>query len=97
MSRLNEAYNFSSILDILLIFLGIHLEGPFISKEKRGAHPAKYILDLNDGFDTLLKTYGTLDNVAIVTLAPETENCLPAIKALTDRGIKVSLGILAIT
>jgi len=75
-----------------ICFLGIHLEGPFISKEKRGAHPAKLIKDLDHGFETLLKTYGSLDDVRIVTLAPESDNCLEVIKILSEKGIKVSLG-----
>ena len=68
------------------------MEGPFISKEKRGAHPAKFIKDLDHGFETVLKTYGNLDHVSIVTLAPESDNCLDVIRILTERGIKVSLG-----
>lgn len=73
-------------------FLGIHLEGPFISTEKRGAHPAKYIQNLCNGFDSLLCTFQNLENVSIVTLAPEGDNCMEVVRELTDRGIKVSLG-----
>jgi N-acetylglucosamine-6-phosphate deacetylase len=33
--------------------LGVHVEGPFICKEKKGAHPSQFILNLDDGFKTL--------------------------------------------
>ena len=75
-----------------LLFLGIHLEGPFISREKRGAHPLKYIKELKDGFATLMETYQFLDNVKIVTLAPEIENCPEVVEKLASKGIKVAMG-----
>lgn len=40
----------------------------------------------------MLETYGTLDNVAIITLAPEKENALKVIEELTARNITVSVG-----
>lgn len=46
----------------------------------------------SQGFSTVLETYGSLDNVAIVTLAPEKTNALDVIKALTERNIAVSVG-----
>jgi N-acetylglucosamine-6-phosphate deacetylase len=49
--------------------LGVHLEGPFISKEKLGAHPARHLRDLNGSIGDLHDVYGdSLDNVRIVTL-----------------------------
>nr|CAD7459382.1 unnamed protein product [Timema tahoe] len=72
--------------------LGVHIEGPFINVEKKGAHPPKYIKPLDKGFETVLDMYGSLDNVCILTLAPELENALPIIHELTSRGITVSLG-----
>lgn len=69
------------------------MEGPFISREKRGAHPESHIRNFEDGaFKELLKTYGSLDNVAIVTLAPELTGSHEVIKELTTRGICVSVG-----
>ncbi|KAJ8253671.1 hypothetical protein COCON_G00202830 [Conger conger] len=73
--------------------LGLHLEGPFISLEKKGAHPEKYLRSLNTGgAGELLETYGQLDKVSIVTLAPELPNSLPVVRELAQRGITVSLG-----
>lgn len=73
--------------------LGVHLEGPFISREKRGAHPEAHLRSFEtDGFHDVLATYGSLDNVRIVTLAPELGRSHEVIQALTARGICVSLG-----
>ncbi|RXN35474.1 N-acetylglucosamine-6-phosphate deacetylase [Labeo rohita] len=73
--------------------LGIHLEGPFISEEKRGAHPPKFLRTFKaGGVADLMETYGSLDNVAMVTLAPELANSAAAIRELSGRGIAVSLG-----
>ena len=73
---------------------GLHLEGPFINKEKCGAHPPEYILPLASGTDDFEATYGTLEDVSIVTLAPELGGSAEIIKYLVNRGIKVSLGKL---
>ncbi|XP_046394765.1 N-acetylglucosamine-6-phosphate deacetylase [Ischnura elegans] len=72
--------------------LGIHVEGPFINKEKKGAHPSNCIQTLDKGYDTVLNMYGNIDNVKIVTLAPEIENAGLVIETLTAKGITVSLG-----
>ncbi|TRY97331.1 hypothetical protein DNTS_020615 [Danionella cerebrum] len=72
--------------------LGIHLEGPFISEEKRGAHPPKFLRTFKSGgVADLMETYGPLENVAMVTLAPELANSTGAIRELSRRGITVSL------
>ncbi|ELR62948.1 Putative N-acetylglucosamine-6-phosphate deacetylase, partial [Bos mutus] len=73
--------------------LGVHLEGPFISREKRGAHPEAHLRSFEaDAFQDVLATYGGLDNVRIVTLAPELGHSQEVIRALTALGICVSLG-----
>ncbi|KAG4075562.1 hypothetical protein HA402_003387 [Bradysia odoriphaga] len=72
--------------------LGVHLEGPFISVEKKGAHPAECIKDLNEGAKTANDTYGPLDNVAIITLAPEKVGALDTIEDLSKRGITMAVG-----
>ncbi|XP_042564537.1 N-acetylglucosamine-6-phosphate deacetylase [Clupea harengus] len=73
--------------------IGVHLEGPFISEEKKGAHPPKFLRTFKAGGVTdLLETYGQLDNVVMVTLAPELSNSGPVIQELVRRGITVSVG-----
>ena len=80
-------------LQIISFFsLGLHLEGPFISIAKKGAHNPDFIRTFNNGFNDVLDIYHDLDNVAIVTLAPELERSTEVIEELVKRDIKVSLG-----
>lgn len=73
--------------------LGVHVEGPFISVEKKGAHPEKFLQTFGGpGLSDLLRTYGSLDPVAVVTLAPELEHSGSVIRELSQRGVTVSLG-----
>ncbi|XP_076179158.1 N-acetylglucosamine-6-phosphate deacetylase isoform X1 [Ptiloglossa arizonensis] len=72
--------------------LGIHLEGPFISPSKKGAHPENYIKQFEKGFESVIDMYGSLENVCLVTLAPELPNAQSVITELCKRNIKVSLG-----
>lgn len=72
--------------------LGVHLEGPFISKHKKGAHKAQLIQGLDGGFETLMNVYGSLDNAAIVTLAPELDPDGKVTQALVEKGVTVSIG-----
>lgn len=72
---------------------GLHLEGPFISVKKRGAHPERFLRTFpSGGLADLMEVYGSLDNVALVTLAPELEHSLSVVRELSQRGITVSLG-----
>lgn len=67
--------------------LGIHLEGPFLAKEKSGAHCRDYLKEKID-----LNIYGDLNNVKIITLAPELSNSIETIKEIREKNIVVSAG-----
>ncbi|MEL7035381.1 MAG: N-acetylglucosamine-6-phosphate deacetylase [Cyanobacteria bacterium J06592_8] len=71
--------------------LGIHLEGPFLNSEKRGAHPEDCLLPLTlDNVKRVLGDYAHL--VKVMTLAPELDPTGEVIPRLRDQGITVSLG-----
>lgn len=72
--------------------LGTHLEGPFINVLKKGAHPPECIVDFENGFETLEDVYGSLEDVAIVTLAPEIKGADTVISRLKKKGVVISLG-----
>ena len=71
--------------------LGVHLEGPFISKNKIGAQNPNYLLDpsienfkdICEGYEHIIKT---------ITLAPELEGAKELIKYLKEKNIVVSIG-----
>ena len=71
--------------------LGVHLEGPFLNPQKRGAHPAEYLLPLTiEQIQRVLGDYA--DIVKVITLAPELDATGVAIPYLRSLGITVSLG-----
>lgn len=73
--------------------LGVHVEGPFISAEKKGAHPENFLQTFSSpGLSDLLRTYGGLDQVSVVTLAPELKHSGSVVRELSRRGVTVSLG-----
>lgn len=72
--------------------LGIHLEGPFISRDKKGAHSVQHIKYIESGFQDILEVYGNLDNVSIVTVAPEVVKTGDIVEKFVKQGITVSLG-----
>lgn len=71
--------------------LGVHLEGPCLNPEKRGAHPNEHLQPLTiDGVQTLLGNDASI--VKVMTLAPELDPTGDAIPYLRSLGITVSLG-----
>jgi N-acetylglucosamine-6-phosphate deacetylase len=71
--------------------LGVHLEGPFISLRRRGAHDPEWIIDPEpEAVSELVAAGGGA--LRLVTLAPERHGALTAIKLLTDAGVRVSVG-----
>jgi N-acetylglucosamine-6-phosphate deacetylase len=70
--------------------LGLHLEGPFINPEKKGAHLTQFIKSPTKADIDLLLEHGN-GIIKMMTLAPEC--CDPAlVKMLQDAGILVSAG-----
>ena len=69
--------------------LGLHLEGPFLSPGKKGAH----LLDaIEAADDALFAELLVEESVRLVTLAPERPGALERIEQLVKRGVLVSLG-----
>jgi N-acetylglucosamine-6-phosphate deacetylase len=73
---------------------GVHLEGPFISPEHPGAHPAEHIRAPDTA---LLERLLDAGPVRYVTLAPELPGALGLVELLRSRGIVVSAGHSAAT
>jgi N-acetylglucosamine-6-phosphate deacetylase len=71
--------------------LGVHLEGPCLNPQKRGAHPAAHLQPLTLArIDQILGDHRDL--VKIITLAPELDPTGTVIPYLRSLGIIVSLG-----
>ncbi len=71
--------------------IGIHLEGPFLSHEKRGVQPAEHLLAPNIAtFDRLFEA--AEGHVRLITLAPELPGAVELIAHAVSRGVRVSLG-----
>lgn len=71
--------------------IGIHLEGPFIEKSKKGAQPEQYIIKPD------LRQYNRWQELAnhqikTITMAPEHDEDGSFIRSLHDAGINVSAG-----
>ena len=71
--------------------LGVHLEGPFISKARRGVHPPDAIeKPSTDVLGKFLEASHGL--VKILTLAPELPGAIPLIEFAVAAGLVVALG-----
>ncbi len=71
--------------------LGIHLEGPFLAKEFKGAMPEHLLRDADVG---LLKEYqeAAEGNIRYLTVSPEIDGMVDAIPSIKDLGIVVAIG-----
>ncbi|CAG8437976.1 6820_t:CDS:2 [Ambispora gerdemannii] len=77
--------------------LGSHVEGPFISYNKKGAHEQSTLHNAPNGFSDIAKVYGISEtgnnhSIRLVTVAPEVEGVMDSIHDLTRVGITVSIG-----
>ncbi|WP_305462083.1 N-acetylglucosamine-6-phosphate deacetylase [Photobacterium leiognathi] len=69
--------------------LGLHLEGPFISVEKKGAHREEFIRQLDE--KTAHYLADNADKICVLTVAPE-NTPQSVIDIVREAGITVSLG-----
>ena len=70
---------------------GIHLEGPFLSEPRRGAHNEKLLC--NPDVDFMKRVLDRCGNLKIkITVAPELDGSEKFIEYCTENGVKVSLG-----
>jgi N-acetylglucosamine-6-phosphate deacetylase len=88
------AENLSLIADLTErdpLVLGSHLEGPFLSRNRKGAHDPAFLRDpdvaLVDEFIGAAR--GTLQQI---TIAPELPNAFESIPVLTEAGVTVAVG-----
>jgi len=70
---------------------GIHLEGPFLSKQFKGAMPEKYLLNPSVKIAKTLLDAGE-GLVKLITVAPELEGAEELIKFLLNQSVMVNLG-----
>lgn len=71
--------------------LGIHIEGPFLSPHKKGAHPARLLQTPSvELFDRMWQA--SAGNIRLMTIAPELPNALDVIARAVSLGVRVSLG-----
>lgn len=83
-----------TLIFYLFTHIGLHLEGPFITRVKKGCHHEDYIRE-SISKEKLLECYGdNLSGVKIITLAPEIPGALQAIEWLRKeyKDIQISIG-----
>lgn len=70
--------------------IGIHLEGPFFSLEKKGAQPEKHIIIPN--LEYMEKLIGISNGkIKMVSIAPELKGALPIISYLKSNNVVVAM------
>lgn len=73
------------------VLAGLHLEGPFISKDRCGAHdPDLLRAPAREDLERLLRAGA--GSVRMVTLAPELDHGMDAVRLLTDAGVIAAIG-----
>jgi N-acetylglucosamine-6-phosphate deacetylase len=71
--------------------LGIHLEGPFLDSDARGAHPKEFLCDPD--LEKFKRWQGLADGkVSILTVAPELPGACDLIKEVSRLGVIVGIG-----
>ncbi|CRK81453.1 N-acetylglucosamine-6-phosphate deacetylase [Neobacillus massiliamazoniensis] len=71
--------------------IGVHLEGPFINKNRKGAQPEEYIL--NPDIELFARWQEIADRgIKLVTVAPELENGTEFVRYCNENGVIASIG-----
>lgn len=71
--------------------LGVHVEGPFISPDRRGAHNREWIIPASpEAVNDLISAGAGL--LRLITMAPERDGVLAAVERFTQAGVLVSVG-----
>jgi len=86
-----RAIRHSALLEFCIV--GLHIEGPFISKEDgpRGAHDPKYLR--NPDYNLFEQWQEAAEGtIRYITLAPELDGALEFIRKVVTIGVKVSIG-----
>lgn len=73
------------------LIAGVHLEGPFLSAARCGAHDPAILCPPDRDSVTTVLTAGR-GAVRMVTLAPELDGAVPAVRQLVDAGVIAALG-----
>lgn len=71
------------------LIAGVHLEGPFLSPHRRGAHDPGVLIDPDPGSVERLLGSGP---VRVMTLAPELDGGLDAIRRIVASGVVAAIG-----
>ena len=74
--------------------LGLHLEGPMLNPQYRGAHPAEH---LRQPSLALIQGWTRDNGVLLVTLAPELSGAAAVVRRLASNGVVVAAGHTAAT
>ena len=69
--------------------LGVHVEGPFLNPEAAGAQPIEHIRPVDPD---LLASWLATGNARLVTLAPEVDGGLDAVRAISEAGVIAGIG-----
>lgn len=70
--------------------LGVHLEGPYLSLQNKGAHAPAYLkTPAEDDYEYILKN---ADVIRQITISPELDGSVELTKKLVEKGIVVSMG-----
>jgi N-acetylglucosamine-6-phosphate deacetylase len=75
--------------------LGFNLEGPFLSRRRKGAHNSSFIVPPSSVDREQLRPL--LDGLRVMTVAPEVDGALELIRWLAAHGVVASLGHSAAT